>query len=161
LAGASLVFEDDVQSVNQTGNPTEQGQRDVDEQVNTTAALEEDTQRGQDNGKDNLADVAVEEGSVSFSVLRFLTVVALRLPSWSSLRPPSPSVRLAGGWAAARTTRMSRTTQRLTDRAAERGNKVEGSLRSGERHGGGFSRCDQTVLIRRGLLEVRSRMSYR
>jgi hypothetical protein len=90
LAGASLVFEDDVQSVNQTGNPTEQGQRDVDEQVNTTAALEEDTQRGQDNGKDNLADVG-----------------------------------------------------------------------SGERHGGGFSRCDQTVLIRRGLIEVRSRMSYR
>lgn len=42
-----------------TGNVTQDGEQDVDEQVGTASALEEDTQRGQENGKDDLADVAV------------------------------------------------------------------------------------------------------
>ena len=40
-----------------TGNPTQDGQTDVDEEVSATATLQEDTQRGQDDGEDDLADV--------------------------------------------------------------------------------------------------------
>jgi hypothetical protein len=39
-------------------NVTENGQEDVDEEISIAAALEEDTQRGQDDGKEDLADVA-------------------------------------------------------------------------------------------------------
>ena len=41
---------------------TEDGQQDVDEEVTAAAALEEDTQRREDDGKDDLADVAVRSG---------------------------------------------------------------------------------------------------
>jgi hypothetical protein len=44
--------------VDDAGNVTQDGQQDVDEQVSTAAALQEDTQRGEDDGKDDLADVA-------------------------------------------------------------------------------------------------------
>ena len=37
---------------------TQNGQRDVDEEIDTTAALEEDTQRREDDGEDDLANVA-------------------------------------------------------------------------------------------------------
>ena len=40
------------------GNVTEDGQQDVDEEVGVAATLEEDTKRGQDNGEDDLADIA-------------------------------------------------------------------------------------------------------
>lgn len=43
---------------------TQDGEQDVDEQVGTASALEEDTQRRQEDGKDDLADVAV--GSISY-----------------------------------------------------------------------------------------------
>lgn len=46
-----------VQSVNDTRNVTQNGQTDVDQQVSTTSALQEDAQRRQDDGKDDLADV--------------------------------------------------------------------------------------------------------
>lgn len=46
-----------VQSVNDTRNVTQNGQTDVNQQVSTTSALQEDTQRRQDDGKDDLADV--------------------------------------------------------------------------------------------------------
>ena len=55
-----------IQGVNDTGQPTQDGQTDVDQQVTTTSALQEDTQRRQDDGKDDLADVAVGL-KVSFS----------------------------------------------------------------------------------------------
>ena len=76
--GARLILQDDVQGVNDTGKVTcgasgecsrtvrmeqcltENGEQDVDEQISTAAALQEDTQRGQDDGKDDLADVAVK-----------------------------------------------------------------------------------------------------
>ena len=40
------------------GKVTEDGQQDVDEEVGVAAALEEDTKRGQDDGEDDLADIA-------------------------------------------------------------------------------------------------------
>ena len=49
--------EDHVQGVDNTGNPTKDGQADVDQQVSTTSALQEDTQRRQDDGEDDLADI--------------------------------------------------------------------------------------------------------
>jgi hypothetical protein len=52
---------DYVQSMNDAGNVTEDGQQDVDQKITTTAALEEDTQRWEDDGKDDLADVTVRE----------------------------------------------------------------------------------------------------
>lgn len=48
-----------IQSVDDTGNPAQDGQTDVDEEISTAAALQEDTQRGQDDRKDDLADVTV------------------------------------------------------------------------------------------------------
>lgn len=43
--------------MNDTRNPTQDGQTDVDEEVSATATLQEDTQRGEDDGKDDFADV--------------------------------------------------------------------------------------------------------
>lgn len=51
---------DHVHGVDNTGNPTQDGQTDVDQEVSTTSALQEDTQRRQDDGEDDLADIAVE-----------------------------------------------------------------------------------------------------
>lgn len=42
-----------------TRNPTQDGQADVDQEVRAASALQEDTQRGQDEGQDDLADVSV------------------------------------------------------------------------------------------------------
>ena len=41
-----------------SGNVTEDGQEDVDEQVGAAATLKEDAERGQDDGDDDLDDVA-------------------------------------------------------------------------------------------------------
>lgn len=43
-----------------TRQPTQDGQTDVDQEVSTTSALQEDAQRRQDDGEDDLADVAIE-----------------------------------------------------------------------------------------------------
>ena len=56
-----LELEYDVQSVNDTRNVTEDGQQDVDEEVGVASALKEDTQRWEDDGKKDLADVASGE----------------------------------------------------------------------------------------------------
>lgn len=40
-------------------NVTENGQQDVDKEIGIAAALEEDTQRREDDGEQDLADVAV------------------------------------------------------------------------------------------------------
>jgi hypothetical protein len=52
-----LVFENNVQRVQDTGDETQDGETDVDKQVDTAALLEEDTQRREDDGKDDLANV--------------------------------------------------------------------------------------------------------
>lgn len=49
-----------IQSVDNTRDPTQNGQTDVDQQVSTTAALQEDTQRGEDDGKNDFADITME-----------------------------------------------------------------------------------------------------
>lgn len=45
--------------MNDTRDITQDGEQDVDEQVGAATTLEEDTQRWQENGKDDLANVAV------------------------------------------------------------------------------------------------------
>lgn len=42
-----------------TGNVTQNGQQNVDEEIGAAATLEEDTHGREDDGKDDLADVAV------------------------------------------------------------------------------------------------------
>lgn len=58
----NLVLQDDVQSVDDTGQVTQDGEQNVDEQISTASSLQENTQRGQDDGEDDLADVASGEG---------------------------------------------------------------------------------------------------
>lgn len=54
----SLKFENDVQRVDDTRNVTQDRQQDVDEEISIAAALEEDTQRREDDGEEDLADIA-------------------------------------------------------------------------------------------------------
>lgn len=49
---------DNVQSVDDTRDVTQNGQTNVNEQVGTTSSLQEDTQGREDDGQDDLADVA-------------------------------------------------------------------------------------------------------
>lgn len=56
--------EDHEHGVDDTRDPTQDGQTDVDQEIRTTSALQEDTQRRQDDGEDNLADVAVNSGQL-------------------------------------------------------------------------------------------------
>ena len=53
-----LVLQDDVQGVDDAGNVTQDGEQDVDEEVGTASALEEDSDGREDDGKEDLADVA-------------------------------------------------------------------------------------------------------
>ena len=46
------------------GYVTQDGEQDVDEKVTTASSLEEDTQRWEDDGDDDLADISEEELSV-------------------------------------------------------------------------------------------------
>ena len=46
-----------------SGNVAQNGEEDVDEQVGIAAALEEDTERREQDGEDDLADVAAREKS--------------------------------------------------------------------------------------------------
>jgi hypothetical protein len=46
--------------VNDTGNPTQDGQTDVDQKISTASSLKENTQRRQDDRKQDLADVTVK-----------------------------------------------------------------------------------------------------
>lgn len=62
-----------VQSVDDARNVTQDGEQDVDEQISTAAALEKHTQRWQEDGKDDLADIAV-----------FSTMLAALLPEEAS-----------------------------------------------------------------------------
>ena len=51
------------------GNVTQNGEQDVDEEVGIATALEEHTQRRQDDGEDDLDDVAVNPQSVTTVLL--------------------------------------------------------------------------------------------
>jgi len=52
-----LVFQDDIQSMDDSGNVTQDRQEDVDEEISTTSALKEDTKRWEDDGENDLADI--------------------------------------------------------------------------------------------------------
>jgi hypothetical protein len=54
------------------GNVTQDGQQDVDEEVGVAAALEEDTQRRDEDGEDDLDDVAVCPSLADTPLLRSL-----------------------------------------------------------------------------------------
>jgi hypothetical protein len=47
--------------VDDTGNVTQNGEKDVDEEVGTATTLEEDTNGRKDDGKEDLANVASGE----------------------------------------------------------------------------------------------------
>jgi len=59
-----LVFEDDVQGMDDARDVTEKSQADVDKKVGPAAALEEDAERRQDDGEDDFEDVAWGESHV-------------------------------------------------------------------------------------------------
>lgn len=44
-----------------TRNPAQNGQANVDQEVSAASPLQEDTQRRQDEGEDELADVTVDK----------------------------------------------------------------------------------------------------
>ena len=46
------------------GNVTQDGEQDVDEEIRVAAALEEDAERGEEDGEDDLADVGGGERHV-------------------------------------------------------------------------------------------------
>lgn len=51
------------------GDVTQNGQQDVDEEVGVAAALEEDTERGEEDGEDDLAEIGGGDGHVCGLVL--------------------------------------------------------------------------------------------
>jgi len=51
--------EEHIHRVDDTRNPTQDGQTNVDQEVRAASALQEDAQRRQDDGEDDLADVTV------------------------------------------------------------------------------------------------------
>ena len=54
----SSLGNQNVQSVDDTRDVAEDRKQDVDEEVGIATSLEEDTKRREDDGKDDLADVA-------------------------------------------------------------------------------------------------------
>jgi len=56
-----LVLEDNVQSVNNAGNVTQDRQQDVDEEVGTATTLKENSKRGEDDREYDLANIASSE----------------------------------------------------------------------------------------------------
>lgn len=49
-----------IHCVDDTRNPTKDGQTDVDEEISTASCLKEHSKRGEDEGKDKLANVTVK-----------------------------------------------------------------------------------------------------
>jgi len=53
-----LILQDDVEGMDNAGNVTKDGEQDVDQEIGTAATLEEDTKRWENDGQDDLANVA-------------------------------------------------------------------------------------------------------
>lgn len=53
-----------IQSMDDTRDVTQDGQQDVDEEISTASALQEDTDGRQEDGKNDLADIAGGESHV-------------------------------------------------------------------------------------------------
>lgn len=66
----ALILEYDVEGVNDTGNPTQDGQTDVDQKISTTSSLKENTQRRQDDRKQDLANVRSSERHLDLVLCR-------------------------------------------------------------------------------------------
>jgi hypothetical protein len=58
-----LGFIKNLQCVDDTGDETQDGEKDVDQEISTTSALEEDTERWEDDGKNDLEDIAAKKVS--------------------------------------------------------------------------------------------------
>jgi hypothetical protein len=70
LHGRKVEWErGDVQSVDDSRDVTEDREQDVDEQIGAAAALEEDAEGREEDGEDDLADVAAWCVSREFSVM--------------------------------------------------------------------------------------------
>jgi hypothetical protein len=67
-----LILQNDVQGVDDTREVTEDGEQDVDEEVGSAATLKEDTQRREEDGKEDLADIAVDTIISPLLVLRWV-----------------------------------------------------------------------------------------
>lgn len=70
-----------------TRNVTQDGQQDVDEEVTMASALQEDTDGGQEDGKNDLADIAGGErhveGLVGTRIGRLVGLVECLCENWS------------------------------------------------------------------------------
>jgi len=55
--GRVLILENDVQGVNDTGNVTQDGQEDVNEEVGIASTLKENTKRREEDGEDDLDNI--------------------------------------------------------------------------------------------------------
>jgi len=65
-AGASinrgyLILQNDIKGVDDAGDVSKDGEQNVDEKVCAAATLKEDSERREDDGEDDLADVACGE----------------------------------------------------------------------------------------------------
>lgn len=58
----SLILENDVNSVDDTRDVTQNRQANVDEKVGATASLKEHSQRREENGENKLADIRRGQG---------------------------------------------------------------------------------------------------
>lgn len=63
-----LSRHENLQRVNDAGNVSKNRQQDVDQEIRTASTLEEDTKRWQDDGKNDLEDVAVMKILVSVRI---------------------------------------------------------------------------------------------
>jgi len=52
-----LILQDDIECVDDSGDVTQKGEEDVDQQVSATPSLESNTERRENNSKNDLADV--------------------------------------------------------------------------------------------------------
>lgn len=62
--GWGLVFQNDVEGVEDTGNITKDGQENVEAQITAASLFQKDTKRGEEDGKNDFANVASCEGHV-------------------------------------------------------------------------------------------------
>lgn len=62
-----LVLQDDVESMDDTRDVSKTSEGDVDEEVASTALLKHHSQRGEDDGKDELKDIGAGKSHVCCS----------------------------------------------------------------------------------------------
>lgn len=60
-SSVALKLENNIESVDDTRDVTQNREQDVDEQIGAAATLEEDSQRREEDGKNDLEDVASGE----------------------------------------------------------------------------------------------------